>query len=53
MVIDAGARNVARSGLASRSLSRAEVIAQPIAHDFFALCFFLHCAMPSWRRRTA
>src|SRR5262245_31291971 len=38
MVIDASARDVARSNLVSRSLSPAEVVGQPIAHDVLALC---------------
>jgi hypothetical protein len=38
MVVDAAGRDVGRSNLVSRSLSRAEVVGQPIAHDVFALC---------------
>ncbi len=37
-VIDANARNIAKSNLASRALKRDEIVGQPIAHDVFALC---------------
>jgi hypothetical protein len=38
MVIDAGPRLIAKSGLVGCALARADVIGQPIAQDVFATC---------------
>jgi hypothetical protein len=38
MVLDAGDRDIAKSSLVGRGLSRAEVVGHPIADDVFAIC---------------
>jgi hypothetical protein len=38
MVIDASARDIAKSELVGRAMRRTEVVGQPVAESVFALC---------------